>query len=673
MAISISISITQNSQSIANNTSNVTVKVNASWTYGSYNQLQKSGWLTIDGTKYTFTSSFNYNQATSGSQTLFTKTVNVSHNTNGTKTLSCSASYTSGVSSGTVTASASKALTTIPRKSTLTVSNGTLGVQQTLKVTEQASEFTHTITAKCGTESTTVCTKSTSNSINFTPPISWASQNTTGTSVSVTYTITTYSGSTNVGSNTKTVTCSIPADVKPSCSISVSDATTISVSDTTTIYDTYGAFIRNLSKFKVTVTATPAQGSGIKSYKSTANGSTYTSSSFTTGVLSASGTLKVSSTVTDKRGRSGTASKSVTVLDYNAPTITQLTVHRCNEDGSENDQGDSIKVTFSAAVTSLSTAPKTPNTSLYTLKYKKTTEDTYTSVTFDDYANQFSIADASYIFKADTGSSYDVELDVQDRHNTTSRVTTASTAFTIMHWGADGRSLGLGKMAEMPDVLDIGFETRFHGGIIHPVLEPKTDLNDVRTPNTYVGANVTTYEYGNCPLTSGTFTLEVVGMGEEGQVKQRITYCHKTASRTWERIYYSSSWGEWVCVSDFDGALLYSNAWYMAASQTVTLSEPISQQRSGIVLVFCYYNGSESTDYNWQTFFVPKQMITLNTGKTGYNFLLSNSKCGVVGTKYLYISDNQIGGSDYNTETGTGASGIVYSNNKFVLRYVIGV
>ncbi|MGF6376851.1 hypothetical protein M2140_001929 [Clostridiales Family XIII bacterium PM5-7] len=114
MAVSIDITITQNSQNKTNNTSNVTVKVAAKWTYGSYNLSKCSGSCTIDGTKYTFSSAFNTGQTTSGSATIYSKTLNISHASNGKKTLSCSASYVSGVSSGTVTDSASKTLTAIP-------------------------------------------------------------------------------------------------------------------------------------------------------------------------------------------------------------------------------------------------------------------------------------------------------------------------------------------------------------------------------------------------------------------------------------------------------------------------------------------------------------------------------------------------------------------------------
>lgn len=120
MAVSISLSIVQNSQNQTNLTSNVTVNLTASWTGGSFNRNDPSGWVTIDGTKYTFSSDFNSSQTNSGSQTIFTKTLNISHNaTTGYKTLECSASFATGVSSGTVTASKSKELTQLP---TITVS-----------------------------------------------------------------------------------------------------------------------------------------------------------------------------------------------------------------------------------------------------------------------------------------------------------------------------------------------------------------------------------------------------------------------------------------------------------------------------------------------------------------------------------------------------------------------
>lgn len=655
MAVSISISITQNSQSITDNTSNVTCKVVAKWTNGSYNHLQKSGWLKIDGTKYTFTNNFNTSETTSGSKTLFTKTVNVAHATDGSKKLSCSASYTSGVSSGTVTASASKTLTTIPRKSTLSVANGTLGTAQTLTVTKQATSFTHTITAKCGTASTTICTKSSSTSISFTPPLSWASQNTSGTSLSVAYTITTYNGDTSVGSNEYAKTCTIPASVKPSCKITLTDAAGY--------LDTYGAYVKGYSKFKVTITPTLAYGSAIKTYKTTANGTTYGTASFTTDILKTSGELTVSATVTDNRGRTSAAAKATaTVLDYTIPNISKLSVGRCDADGTANDQGEYIIVSYAYSISSLNGK----NTATCTLQYKKSSDSAYVDPI------TLSTTNGSYIFAADSGSSYDILLSVTDKLSTATKTTSASTAFTIMHWKASGYGMAIGKISELDDVFDIGMQTRMLGGILHPVLEPDTDLNDIQTPNTYVGANVSTYNYLNCPLTSGTFTLEVVGMGEAGQVKQRLTYCHKIEARAWERIYYQSDWGEWVCVSDFDGQLLWDGESYMAADSIANLSEPISKQRSGVVLVFSEYANGAALDQSFHCRFIPKMRVSMHSGKADC-IQLTSSNLAYFATKYLYISDTKITGHANNTATGTGTCGITYTNNRFALRYVIGV
>lgn len=665
MAVTLSISITVNSQSIANNTSNVTVAARASWTNGSYNLLEKSGSLTIDGTKYSFTSPFNTSQTTSGSCTLFSKTLNIKHSSDGTKKLACSASYNTGVSSGTIAASVpSYTLATIARKSTLSASNGTLGTSQKLAVTRLSTSFTHTITYTCGSATGTIVEKSTNTSISWTPPLSLASQNTTGTSVSITLTITTYNGSTNVGSNTKSITCSIPATVVPSCTIKVEDATGKSA--------TYGGYIQGVSKFKVTITPTKAYGSDIKSYKTTANGLSYTAASFTTGVLSSSGKLTIKTTLTDKRGRTGTASTTIDVLPYSAPSVTALSVRRIDANGNTNNQGKRVRVTFSAAITSLSTKNTAKNTAQYTLEYKKTSDSAYTKVVISAYSGVYSVNNAAYDFDADTGSSYDIRLTATDAFTASSRTTVASTASAIMHWLANGLGMAIGKIAELSNVFDIAWQTRFMGGILHPVLEPNTDLNSVLTPNTYVGANLSNTSYTNCPLSSGTFTLEVVGMGDAGQVKQRVTSCKKSDARAFERIYYSSSWGEWICVSDYAGTLLWSGAYYMSASQIVTFAEPVSKQKSGIVLIFSEYVDGVAKNQTFVCHFIPKFLVATHGG-SGHSIHMTNGTNAFACSKYVYISDDQITGHANNENTGTGNNGVTFTNNRFVLRYVIGV
>lgn len=668
MAVSLSLVITQNSQSVANNTSNVTVKVNISWTYGSWNHESPapSGTLKIDGTSYSFSNTFNDNRTTSGSKTLFTKTVNVSHASDGTKTLACSASFVSGVSSGTVSASANKVLTTIPRKSSLSVSNGTLNTAQTLTVTKQATAFTHTITYKCGTASGTVCTKSSDTSISWTPPASLASQNKTGTSVSVTFTITTYNGSTNVGSSSVSRTFTIPSKspFKPSCTVSITEATNYAA--------TYGAPLKGVSKLKVTITPTLAYESPIASYSTSIDGSKYTGASFTTGVLKSSGTITASATVKDKRGNSGSGSSSISgVLDYNPPIVDKLTVHRCNEDGSTNDKGEYVKIVISYRVTSLSSKNRC---SSY-IQYKKSTETTYCDPIDLGYSDTtYTVSDREIIFKADTGSSYDVKLTVSDAvsQNPTTATTSASTAFTLQHWKADGTGMGIGKISELSHVLDVGLQTRHIGGILQPVLEAGSDFNFLITPNTYTLNNANTAGYINCPLTSGTGTLEITSSGPDGQIHQIVTVCHKTDPMIYERFYYGSSWGEWIRTSDYGGVLLWDGGYYMTAGHTATLSELISKQKNGIVLVFSEYVDGESADQSFHCRFIPKMQVAMHPGKA-VCVQLSTSNLAYFATKYLYISDDKIVGHENNNATGTGTCGITYTNSRFVLRYVIGV
>lgn len=119
--------------------------------------------------------------------------------------------------------------------------------------------------------------------------------------------------------------------------------------------------------------------------------------------------------------------------------------------------------------------------------------------------------------------------------------------------------------------------------------------------------------------------------------------------------------------------VLWSGGWYMTSGHTATLSESISSQANGIVLVFSRYSSSTAQNYNFNTIFIPKSQVVNHSG-AGHSFIMTtDGTFSVMASKYLYINDTSIVGNDNNDKTGTGASGIVYTNNGFVLRYVIGV
>ena len=554
MGVRITIVLEDRGQDVATNTSKVYIKINAAWDSGSYNLKSPAGWIKFNaGTSsnpsalktVNFAKGFNSSRTTSGVGTLYENTFTVYHDSNGNKSLSVEASYDSGVSSGTVQASVKDwALKNIPRKSTLSVSSGVLGQTIPLTVNRKSTSFTHTITWKCGSDSGTVCTKSSATSINWTPElgntVALSKANTTGTYVQVTFTITTYNGSTSIGSNSVTIGCDIPASVKPSCSIAIEELTNHIA--------TYGKPIQGISEFRVVVNPTRAYSSPIKTYSLIADGSTYSEQAPTTGVLKDASRMYAEATVTDARGRtSDKATASIDAFAYTRPIISKLTVHRCNSDGTANDRGECIKAVFSYSVTGLSRK----NAVTVKLRHKKASENTYSNTSYMVPHTKYSASDEEVIiYNADTGSSYDVLLEVSDSFFTASKLTSASTAFTLMHWNANGTGMAVGKISEVDYLFDIGIQTRLAGGLLYTSLGPETDLNDLRTPGFYTGYDIKTNAYANCPLVDGSFTLVVYGAGGSGQARQYIVECDKLIPEKYERFLYpSSGWGEWIKLS----------------------------------------------------------------------------------------------------------------------------
>lgn len=465
MGVSVALSITQNSQSIPANTSNVTVKVTVSWTYGSYNKNTVGedipvGHLTVDGTTYFKGYPFNMGATEAGSETWWTWTGTIPHDANGDKELKCSFRFFSRVQPE-VTASASKTLTTIPRVSQPscvtwpehTQDVGSFGDTISIHMNRQSSEFTHTVRYAFGTKSGTIATGVTTGTT-WKIPLDFMDLLPSAVKGSGTiYVDTIYNGVVQ-GTKYCGFTATVPASVKPSCSLSLDDVTGID--------NTYGSPVQALSRINVKINATPAYKSPIAAYEINIDGTKYTAAEATSNALKNAGASVVTVKVTDQRGRSNTATYTMQVQAYTSPALPQMTVHRCNADGTSNEQGEYVRVDFSAAVSAMSNK----NTAAYSLKYKKSTASTYTSVTFSDLANVYTVANKTYIFAADSNSAYDIMVEVKDRHHTTQRSTSASTAFSLINWGANGTSMALGKVAERANAFESALDNYFLGSTI---------------------------------------------------------------------------------------------------------------------------------------------------------------------------------------------------------------
>ena len=496
-------------------------------------------------------------------------TLVIHHDSDGNK--SFSASVAAGIYdwSPTCTGSGTFYLNKIPRLSSLSISNGTLGTAQTLTVTKQNSSFTHTIMYKCGTASGTIVTKSSSTNINWTPPMSLASQNTTGTLVSISFTIETYSGSDSVGSSSKTISCSIPDSVRPTCVINVERVPLVTDYYDANWWISNDVYIQGITKVQSNIVANESYGSSISSYSVKMDNSTYNGQSVTMAAPSNSGNITITATVTDKRGRSGSATKTINVLPCPSCQITKLSGIRCNNDGSSNDRGEYILMDYAYDSGFYTTEYGfNKGSAMAEVYYKKHSDSAWTLLAQQYDVQHFPPSSwtsdevkAASLFQADPVNSYDLKLVVSDYFNTVTMTGRVGAAYSLIHWKASGKGIGIGKTSELDDVLDIGMSTKFSGGITPIELEIGTDLNDVVLPNVYYGNGVSD-NYPNFPMSSTSsvgFSLEVLKSGTS-TIKQRITVT-KAASpddyKVFERIHGESAWSNWFDTSDFtdSGAL----------------------------------------------------------------------------------------------------------------------
>lgn len=442
------------SQSVANNTSSVTVKVQLVSTGSSYtinSSATKNGSVTINGTKYSFT----FTAALSGNQTktLYTKTVTVAHASNGTKTCSFSATCginvtLSGTYYGNVTASGNGTFDTIARASTISSVTGSVSVNGTNEVTvaisRKSSSFTHTVVFSFGSYSKTTTGVGTSTS--YAIPQSWLNAIPNATSGTAKVTVTTYSGSTKIGSAvSKNFTLTVPASVVPTIS-GVTIAETVSG-----LNAQFGGFVQSKSKAKVTITAAGALSSTIKAYKTVVDGKSYTGSAPTTGTLNTAGSRTVTITVTDSRGRTASATRTITVIAYAAPKIISFQGFRCLADGTENYEGTYLnaKVNFSISPVS------NKNTRAYSIEYRLKNADEWAALTSGAvYALNSNIISASGFMGVD--SSFDIRLRVEDFFTSVQSVVEIPTAFTLMDFNASGRGIAFGKVSEVENGMEIG-------------------------------------------------------------------------------------------------------------------------------------------------------------------------------------------------------------------------
>lgn len=448
-------------QSIPNNTSTITCvhKLVNNPTYSLYLSSGNVSYCDVGGVEKSYT---NPAISTGGGTThhLGTTVHTVSHNSDGTKSVTIKGTYNisatlSGTWTPSIVAEGTITLDPIPRNSKVSVSktSADMGSSVTFTIDRSSTSFTHTLLLTWGGKTSTIAT-GVGASYAWTIPLSLANDLPSSTSSGCIITCVAYSGSKEISRSTLSMTLKVPSSVVPSISsVTAKEA----VSD---IASKFGALIQGVSRLDVAISAAGSYSSTIKSYSTTILGKTYSGSNFTSNEITGSGSVTVAVTVKDSRNRTATKSITVTVTPYAAPSIKIFTAQRCNQDGSLNDDGQYVKVAYSFEITSLSNK----NSKSHTIRYKLKGSDSYTTLSSGSAYTGNSTISPTTTFSID--NSYVFELSVSDYFTTINYAVELSTGFTLVDYHSSGRGMGIGKVAEKEDVLEVALDSEFTGAAI---------------------------------------------------------------------------------------------------------------------------------------------------------------------------------------------------------------
>ena len=391
----------------------------------------------------------------------------IAHNDDGTKSISVSGSVTgpSGTNfaghktngSGTFT------LDTVPRASTIaSVGNVTLGNACNVTWTPASASFRYKLRFAFGNwgYTTEVIHPNKTSSYTYTGytiPESVANQipyDRSGVMMVVLYTYSDSGATSQVGStDAKTFTVTVPDNsiTKPAVSMSLS-----AVHSLGTAFD--GVYIQGLSRVKAALES-ETQYSYIREHSMSVEGKSYGSSEgYTSEFLSGYGSINVVGYAVDTRGYTGYTEKSINVIPYTKPKIQNVSVERCDEGGNLMDSGTYLKISAKRSYSYVLADGVQKNFCCIRYRYKTKTASSWSewvNILESDNLSTDEVTTNAIVGTILVTATYLVQVQAFDTIGMESTVTiTVPTDSVYMHRNGPMNSMGLGKYAEEPNMLD---------------------------------------------------------------------------------------------------------------------------------------------------------------------------------------------------------------------------
>ena len=304
------------------------------------------------------------------------------------------------------------------------------------------SNVYHVVDWRFGTKVKSTTTAVGASSTSYTIPLSWLTVIPSATSGTATVSVTTYSyGGQELGTDTYSFTITAPSLAVPTLSLA---ATRINNS----VPSSWGIYVQGQSGVTITATAAGYQGSTISSY-TISGGATGTQSSnvFTISTIYSSGSITYTVKVTDSRGRTATASTSISVVAYSAPAFSATDAFRCVAAGTASDTGTYI----SAKATGTFSSVSSKNSMTLKVQYALSTSGAYSTAVTLTNGTASIIGNGSI----DINYSFKVKFTLSDQFNTIEKVLNVGTAAFTVFFRQGGNGVAIGKVSERANAVEI--------------------------------------------------------------------------------------------------------------------------------------------------------------------------------------------------------------------------
>ena len=548
------IEVTVNSQSIENNTSNITVKV---WFFRT-----NQGYTTFgSGTCYCSINGTSYSQAVTSSQkitsspiALFTKTVNIGHNNDGSKSIWVSAYISHNAPLTSSDQGFNAGLQKIPRAAVFTGADDFTDEQNPKIYFNNPAGFRLQLKMEAGSDDYLVVRD---NLVNPNSPYTFLltedernklrSKMPNSNKLTVRFTVATYMpGSTTPGNRSygdKTMSIVNANPVFTSSQLSYEDTN----SNTSAVTNNNQLIVRNQSQLRASFASATAQKSAsIAKYQIIFNGNSQdktSAGSYDLGPVDSSSSLKLQVKAIDSRGNSTTVSKTVQILDWVLPIINS-SAKRVNNYEDETKLKADVDISKVKNLNSLSS-----------LQYrtKKVSDSAWGSwINFQNNTETTVILDKLF--------AWNLEIKASDKFGTSSQSLIVPKGMPILFFDTKKLSVGVNCFPEKIESFEISGKTIFD--MVYPIGSIYMSVNSTN-PGAIFGGTWESWGQGRVPVGVNTNNGNFNYVEKTGGEEFHTLSTHEIPSHGGHIPNASYAWGEageQTYVLDGNGGALFPHA-----------------------------------------------------------------------------------------------------------------